>query len=66
MCDDFHGADRVQVFLDAPLQNGGTHRQRIAMLARTYLLGPQIAQDATDAGLDVDDLVAHVTGWRDH
>jgi len=36
MSDDHHGADRVADFLDKPLPEGGTHRKRVATMARAY------------------------------
>lgn len=65
MSDDFHGADRAAEFLDKPLPEGGTHRRRIATMARAYLSCLDIAPMVAESGRDVDDLVAHLTGWRE-
>lgn len=65
MSDDFHGADRVADFLDKPLPEGGTHRRRVAAMARAYLSCRDIAPLVAESGLDIDDLVAHLTGWRE-
>ena len=61
--DDFHGADRVAAWLDAPIGNT-TMRARFAILARAFLGCADIRQSLDDAGLDKDDVVAHLTGWR--
>ena len=63
--DDHHGADRAADFLDKPLPEGGTHRKRVATMARAYLSCHDIAPPVAESGLDVDDLVAHLTDWRE-
>jgi hypothetical protein len=65
MSEDFHGADRVADFLDKPLPEGGTHRKRVATMARAYLSCRDIAPLVAESGLDVDDIVADLTSWRD-
>jgi|DEB19_MinimDraft_2_1074335.scaffolds.fasta_scaffold260399_2 hypothetical protein len=63
--DDYPGADRVAEFLDKPLPEGSTHRKRFAVMARAYLTCHDVAPLVSEAGLDIDDIVAHLTGWRD-
>ena len=65
MSEDFHGADRVADFLDKPLPEGSTHRKRFAVMARAYLTWHDVAPMVADSGLDIDDIVAHLTGWRE-
>ena len=65
MSDDHHGADRAADCLDNPLQEGGTHRKRVATMARAYLSCTDIAPLVAASGLDIDDLVAHLTGWKE-
>lgn len=65
MSDDFPGADQVSDFLDKPLPEGGTHCRRVATMARAYLSCLNIAPMVAESGLDVDELVAHLTGWRE-
>ena len=64
MSDDHHGADRVADFLDKPLHEGGTHRRRVATMARIYLSCRDIVPMVAESGLDIDEIVAHLTGWR--
>ena len=63
--DDHPGADRVADFLDTPLPEGSTHRKRVTVMARAYLTCHDVAPMVADSGLDIDDVVAHLTGWRD-
>ncbi|HRA68384.1 MAG TPA: hypothetical protein PL187_20335 [Caldilinea sp.] len=63
--DDYPGSDRIADFLDAPLPEGSTHRRRFAAMARAYLTCHDVAPMVADSGLDIDDVVAHLTGWRD-
>lgn len=63
MSNDFHGADRVADWLDAPV-GYTTMRARFAILARAFLGCADIQQSLDAAGLDKDDVVAHLTGWR--
>jgi len=62
---DQHGADPIAYWLDTP-RGDKTHRQRFASLARAFLGCADIAVQVKDAGLDTDEIIAHLTGWRDN
>ena len=62
---DQHGADPIAYWLDT-LRDDKTHRQRFANLARVFLGGADIAAQVKEAGLDTNDIIVHLTGWRDN
>ena len=62
---DQHGADPIAYWLDTP-RGDKTHRQRFANLASAFLGCADIAVQVKDAGLDTDEIIAHLTGWRDN
>ena len=61
---DQHGADPIAYWLDTP-RGDKTHRQRFANLARAFLGCADIAAQVQEAGLDTNDIIAHLTGWRE-
>ena len=61
---DQHGADPIAHWLETPRGNE-TPRQRFANLARALLGCADIAAHVQEAGLDTDEIIAHLTGWRD-
>ncbi len=61
---DQHGYDPVAEWLDAPIGNT-TMRRRFVVLARAFLGCADIKQSLDKTGLNKDDIVAHLTGWRE-
>lgn len=61
---DQHGADPIAEWLDRP-RGDKTHRQRFANLARAFLGCADIAAQVKDAGLDTNEIIAHLMGWRE-
>jgi len=64
MSQDDHGYDPIAEWLDRP-RGDKTHRQRFANLARAFLGCADIAAQVQEAGLDTNEIIAHLTGWRE-
>jgi len=61
---DQHGADPIAEWLDRP-RGDTTNRQCFANLASAFLGCSDIAAQVKEAGLDTDEIIAHLTGWRE-
>jgi hypothetical protein len=61
---DQHGADPIAEWLDRP-RGDTTNRQCFANLARAFLGCSDIAAQVKEAGLDTNEIIAHLMGWRE-
>jgi hypothetical protein len=61
---DQHGADPIAEWLDRP-RGDTTNRQCFANLASAFLGCSDIAAQVKEAGLDTNEIIAHLMGWRE-